>query len=258
MRAQTVRKPINPFFPHFSFSSKNSNESIGVEVRVDGTLSVIDFNFTAPQSVWTPKLRRSDPKRMDYPFLPADASSSDNSHYLTYGKTDREKISLLASNSEVRRVLEAASLQGDGLFPLRERSGNETDLGGGKLILSRQLRRTPGQEIHCYGRRWSYGRSLTTRTQRVFPLRCSNWALSNPSGKTMLFSFQWNRTRHSRRHFKRSEPPPPQLEIFKRKIPMLGQALAYYSDGKPFLTRRVWAKESFIPFPHSRLPHGLP
>ena len=52
--------------------------------------------------------------------------------------------------------------------------------------------------------------------------------------------------------FKRSEPPLPQLEILKRKIPMLGQALAYYSDGKAFLTRRVLGKGIIYSF--STLP----
>ena len=77
---------------------------------------MIDFNFTSPQSVWTPKLSRprSDPKRMDYPFLTCGCLFSDNSHYLTYGKTDREKIFITSIQLRGRRILEAAaSLQGD-------------------------------------------------------------------------------------------------------------------------------------------------
>ena len=100
---------------------------------------MIDFNFTAPQSVWTPKTfpTTQTPSGWITLSLPADASSSDNSHYLTYGKTDREKISLLASNSEVRRVLEAAaSLQGDEVSSLSvSEVTKKTDLGAGKLIL---------------------------------------------------------------------------------------------------------------------------
>ena len=260
MRAQTVRETDQSILPTLLIrSNQNSNESMVVEVRVDGTLSMIDFNFTAPQSVWTPKLSRpaQSPSGWVTLSLPADASASDNSHYLTYGKTDREKISLLASNSEVRRVLEAAaSLQGDEVSSLSVSEATyETDLGAGKLILFQGNFEEPlSKKFIAMVEDGATVVLFPPELKESFRSEAQNWALLESIDENNPFSVsQWNPDSGILADTSSGQNLPlPQLEIFKRKIPMLGQALAYYSDGKPFLTRRVLGKGIIYSF--STLP----
>ena len=260
MRVQTVRETDQSILPTlFIRSNQNSDESIGLEVSVDGTLSMIDFNFTAPQSVWTPKLSQPAQSQSGWVTLslPSDACSSDNSHFMTYGQADREKISLHASNSEVRRVLEAAaSLQGDEVSSfLMSEATNEKDLDAGKLILFQGNFEKP------------FGKKFITMVEDgatvvLFPpelkkscrSEAQNWAALESVDENNAFSVsQWNPDSGILADTSSGQNLPlSQLEIFKRKIPMLGQAIAYYSDGKPFLTRRVLGKGIIYSF--STLP----
>ena len=259
IRAQTVRETEKSILPTLAIrSNQNSDESLSLEVSVNGSPSVIDFNFTAPQSVWTPRISLSPETQTGWLriSLPRDACSPDNAHYLTYGQTDREKIFAFASDPEVGRILKAtASLKGDEVFSLSLNEAIEATDRTGNLIL---FQGKFGDDLA--GKYEEVVRGGATLVLFPSEFEQAEWsglqhwdALETIEEKSAFSVTQWNPDSGVLADTSGGQNLPlPLLGILKRKVPMLGQTLAYHADGKAFLTRRVLGKGIIYSF--STLP----
>jgi len=225
--------------------SKNGrgNEMVRLSINTNGSSEIVDLQLPSESMLWRPKVDlKNEPEEGWISILgPDDFCPTDNVCFLTYGLTTPPQAAVRAFNPRVNLVLRSASQSELGkvadALPLNalnekelllrkvlihqgkinqkdEKILQDFTLNGGTLVLF------PPESVNSPNSGFlSWGELEKTDEEEYFQIsgwRRESGLLANSSDGNRL--------------------PLDRLNIKMRRIPTQGEPLAYYSDGKPFLT----------------------
>ncbi len=234
-------------------------EAVRLSTLINGKPDIIDVRLASQSVLWRPSFNlENEPEEGWISIIcPNDFSQFDNICYLTYGSTEPPQVAVRAYNPRSSLILRSASQTEQGkladLLPLNgfaqedllsrnilihqgeinsevEQILEEFALKGGCLVLF-----PPAVTSSKSSSLLSWDPMEEKTKNEIF--RVSNWM--EDSG-ILANSSDGNRL------------PLDRLEIKRRRTPKQGETLAYYSDGKPFLTSLTLGKGVIYSF--STLP----
>ena len=241
--------------PHFLIErSQTGEELISLEIQSEVTRTYLDLNLTSATTILNSSLIPEHGKDQNWLSLslPNDLSLFDNKAYLTLSRSNSTVSAISTENELVERILSAAAQNKEGKKPMikkLEDASTDSDwknfdlwlLQGKPSIVSKPSIQAfinqGGTVLHFPSTREgaveeSKGSPLDSQLFAVTQWNENQGILANSSsGHSLPFSF---------------------LKIKKRQTPLEGEALAFYQDGKPFLTKREIGKGIIYSF--STLP----
>ena len=229
--------------------SGQGNELLRLSVNTNGSPGNIDLELTSPSMLWRPTFDLEDEPEEGWISIlgPDDFCQPDNACYLAYGVTTPPQVAVRAYNPRASLVLRSASQSELGKIadslPLKTLEQKQLLL---RKVLIHQGKFEEGDEEILKNF------ALNGATIVLFPPESGN---SSPSG---FLSWGAIEKRAKDEYFEISgwrkdsgllanssdgnRLPVDRLDIKMRRIPAQGEPLAYYSDGKPFLTSMTVGK----------------
>ena len=234
--------------------SQTGEELISLKIQSEATRSYLDLNLTSARTILNSSLLSDFGKDQNWLSLslPNDLSLFDNKAYLTLSRSNSAVSAISTENELVERILSAAAQNKEGKKPMikkLEDASTDSDsknfdlwlLQGKPSIVSKPSIQAfinqGGTVLHFPSTREgaaeeSKGSPIDSQLFAVTQWNENQGILANSSsGHSLPFSF---------------------LKIKKRQTPLEGEALAFYQDGKPFLTKREIGKGIIYSF--STLP----
>lgn len=246
--------------PTFSIMNEgNEEEKLAVEIKGAGVSALIKTESDAKITKWSPVIPLDDENSTGWVsfHLPEDSSPFDNSFYALYGKPSVPGIGILSSHSRIRNILKAAA---ESSIDAEAKTLSNLALTTDSLSRFKVLFAEDNFEDE------SSKRILQFVEEGGFLALFPSFAHSNDSSQSRLEGWnlteesksfeitQWDKVQGILANFSQSHSLPLDfLNVRKRAVPASGECLAYYSDGKPFLTRKVVGKGFVYLF--STLPH---
>lgn len=229
--------------------------------NMDGLESELLADFTGESFFWRPSLPLPESKSQGWLSLrlPPDSAPGDDYWFFAYGSATRPNAAVKAEQPEVGRILRAAAANNAGspADALPASALTFDDLTGRTLLLLQgspnsseeakllQAFVTSGGILLCFPPSGSEDQVLSdARWQQMerasdpeSPFRVNSW---NENGGILANVSDGSRL------------PVGELSTLARRVPLGGEPLAYYSDGKPFLARIAMGKGAIYLF--STLP----
>tara|TARA_B100001027_G_scaffold216878_1_gene194801 strand:- start:4682 stop:6613 length:1932 start_codon:yes stop_codon:yes gene_type:complete len=234
--------------------SQIGEEIISIEIQSEATKSYLDLNLTSARTILNSSLISAFGKDQNWLSLslPDDLFLFDNKAYLTLSRSNSTVSAISAENERIERILSAATQNKEGKKPMIKKLKNaSTDsdwnhfdlwlLQGNSSILSEPSIQAfideGGTVLHFPSTR--DGDAIESERNLIDSdlFSVTQWnenqgiLANSSSGHSLPFSF---------------------LKIKKRQTPLEGEALAFYQDGKPFLTKKEIGKGIIYSF--STLP----
>ena len=247
---EKIFKGIGYIQPHLAIDrSKNIQETITLEIDVGERTQTLDLNLSASKNLLSPKIRL--PANNDSPWvrlrIPLDSAPFDNTAYFTTDSQEPKKILVYAEDKKVEEIIVAAAqVKQDLVISLIDLTATKpANLSAVDLIIA--------QGINFE----SHSASLENFVKKGGTLiEFPPSALINPSQRQVSWHFaelenisrvfkvqQWNQETGILANTSGGQPLPfSYFETRKRVLPVHGETLAYYNDGKPFLTREKKGK----------------
>lgn len=239
-----VNRMPNKVEPVLNLRKKGrGKEEVRLTTRMNGKSDLLEVELVSQSVLWRPTFDiKNEPEEGWISILsPDDFCQSDNICYLTYGCTEPPQVAVRASNPRTSLILRSASQTEQGELP------DPLPLSGfgGKDLLSRKILIHQG-EIN----------SKVETVLEEFVIKGGSLVLFPPevtsSDGSKLLSwnsleekledeiFQVSNWREDSGLLTNSSDgnrlPLDRLAIKRRRTPQQGETLAYYSDGKPFLS----------------------
>ena len=239
-----VNRMPNKVEPVLNLRKKGrGKEEVRLTTRMNGKSDLLEVELVSQSVLWRPTFDlKNEPEEGWISILsPDDFCQSDNICYLTYGSTEPPQVAVRASNPRTSLILRSASQteQGELPDPLPLSGFGEKDLLSRKILIHQgeinskvetvleefvikggSLVLFPPEVTSSDGSKLLSWNSLEEKLEdEIFQV--SNWR--EDSG-LLANSSDGNRL------------PLDRLAIKRRRTPQQGETLAYYSDGKPFLS----------------------
>jgi len=239
-----VNRMPNKVEPVLNLRKKGrGKEEVRLTTRMNGKSDLLEVELVSQSVLWRPTFDlKNEPEEGWISILsPDDFCQSDNICYLTYGSTEPPQVAVRASNPRTSLILRSASQteQGELPDPLPLSGFGEKDLLSRKILIHQgeinskvetvleefvikggSLVLFPPEVTSSDGSKLLSWNSLEEKLEdEIFQV--SNWR--EDSG-LLTNSSDGNRL------------PLDRLAIKRRRTPQQGETLAYYSDGKPFLS----------------------
>lgn len=255
-----VNRMPNKVEPVLNLRKKGrAKEEVRLSTRINGKSNVLEVELVSQSVLWRPTFElTNEPEEGWISILcPDDFCQSDNICFLTYGSTEPPQVAVRASNPRISLILRSASQteQGELADPLPLSGFGEKDLlsrnilihqgeinskvetvleefviQGGRLVLfPPEVTSSDGSKLLSWN---SLEEKLENEIFQVTNWREDSGLLANSSDDNRL--------------------PLDRLAIKRRRTPQQGEGLAYYSDGKPFLSSLTLGKGVIYAF--STLP----
>lgn len=222
-----------------------------ITANLDGMKRELTAEFKGERFLWRSAIPLPEQKNQGWLSLnlPPDLYLADNSWYFAYGSANRPHAAVRADLPIAGRILRAAAANEKGVSAdvLPSSNLNKDDFAGRTLIVIQGNPRTPqeaellksfvneGGTLLCFPPNSNEGTAIDTiQWQPVekapdseSSFRVNAWnenggILANASDGTRL--------------------PLNELSTTTRRIPIGSEPLAYFSDGKPFLSRKIIGK----------------
>lgn len=239
-----VNRMPNKVEPVLNLRKKgNGKEEVRLSTQMNGKSNILDVKLESQNVLWRPAFDLKNEPEEGWISItcPDDFCQYDNICYLTYGSTEPPQVAVRASNSRTSLILRSASqTEQGGLADSLPLSGFEE-----KDLLSRKILIHQG-EINSEVEKILEKFVINGGRLVLFPTEKSS------SNGSKLFSWdpleEWqkdeifliNNWREDSGILANSSDgnrlPLDRIEIKRRRTPKQGETLAYYSDGKPFLT----------------------
>ena len=240
--------------PYFLIErSQTGEELISLEIQT-ATKSYLDLNLTSARTILNSSLISEFGKDQNWLSLslPNDLSLFDNKAYLTLCRSNSTVPAISTENEHIERILSAAAQNKEGQKPIikkLEDASTNSDwnhfdlwlLQGNSSILSKPSIQAfmdeGGTVLHFPSTRAGAAAEIERSPIDSELFSVTQWnenqglLANSSSGHSLPFSF---------------------LKIKKRQTPLEGEALAFYQDGKPFLTKKEIGKGTIYSF--STLP----
>ena len=239
-----VNRMPNKVEPVLNLRKKGrGKEEVRLTARMNGKSDLLEVELVSQSVLWRPTFGLKNEPEEGWISIhsPDDFCQSDNICYLTYGSTEPPQVAVRASNPRTSLILRSASQteQGELADPL-PLSGF-----GKKDILSRKILIHQG-EINSKVEKVLEEFVIKGGSLVLFPPEVT----SSDSSKLLSWNsmeekledeiFQVSNWREDSGLLTNSSDgnrlPLDRLAIKRRRTPQQGEALAYYSDGKPFLS----------------------
>ena len=239
-----VNRMPNKVEPVLNLRKKGrGKEEVRLTTRMNGKSDLLEVELVSQSVLWRPTFDlKNEPEEGWISILsPDDFCQSDNICYLTYGSTEPPQVAVRASNPRTSLILRSASQteQGELADPLPLSGFGEKDLLSRKILIHQgeinskvetvleefvikggSLVLFPPEVTSSDDSKLLSWNSLEEKLEdEIFQV--SNWR--EDSG-LLANSSDGNRL------------PLDRLAIKRRRTPQQGETLAYYSDGKPFLS----------------------
>ena len=240
--------------PYFLIErSQIGEELISLEIQT-ATKSYLDLNLTSARTILKSSLISEFGKDQNWLSLslPNDLSLFDNKAYLTLSRTNSTVPAISTENEHIERILSAAAQNKEGKKPMikkLEDASTNSDwnhfdlwlLQGNSSILSKPSIQAfideGGTVLHFPSTR----AGAATESER------------SPIDSELFSVTQWNENQGLLANSSSGHSLPFSfLKIKKRQTPLEGEAIAFYQDGKPFLTKKEIGKGTIYSF--STLP----
>ena len=229
--------------------SGQGNERLRLSVNTNGSPGNIDLELTSPSMLWRPTFDlENEPEEGWISILgPDDFCQPDNACYLAYGVTTPPQVAVRAYNPRANLVLRSASQSELGKIadslPLKALEEKQLLL---RKVLIHQGKFEEGDEEILKNF------ALNGATIVLFPPESANsspsgflsWGALEKGAKDEYFEISgWRKDSGLLANSSDGNRlPVDRLNIKVRRIPAQGEPLAYYSDGKPFLTSMTVGK----------------
>ena len=229
--------------------SGQGNERLRLSVNTNGSPGNIDLELTSPSMLWRPTFDlENEPEEGWISILgPDDFCQPDNACYLAYGVTTPPQVAVRAYNPRANLVLRSASQSELGKIadslPLKALEEKQLLL---RKVLIHQGKFEEGDEEILKNF------ALNGATIVLFPPESANsspseflsWGALEKRAKDEYFEISgWRKDSGLLANSSDGNRlPVDRLDIKVRRIPAQGEPLAYYSDGKPFLTSMTVGK----------------
>ncbi len=229
--------------------SGQGNERLRLSVNTNGSPGNIDLELTSPSMLWRPTFDlENQPEEGWISILgPDDFCQPDNACYLAYGVTTPPQVAVRAYNPRANLVLRSASQSELGKIadslPLKALEEKQLLL---RKVLIHQGKFEEGDEEILKNF------ALNGATIVLFPPESANsspsgflsWGALEKGAKDEYFEISgWRKDSGLLANSSDGNRlPVDRLNIKVRRIPAQGEPLAYYSDGKPFLTSMTVGK----------------
>ena len=245
-----VNRMPNKVEPVLNLRKKGrGKEEVRLTTRMNGKSDLLEVELVSQSVLWRPTFDlKNEPEEGWISILsPDDFCQSDNICYLTYGSTEPPQVAVRASNPRTSLILRSASQteQGELPDPLPLSGFGEKDLLSRKILIHQgeinskvetvleefvikggSLVLFPPEVTSSDDSKLLSWNSLEEKLEdEIFQV--SNWR--EDSG-LLTNSSDGNRL------------PLDRLAIKRRRTPQQGETLAYYSDGKPFLSSLTLGK----------------
>ena len=234
-------------------------EKVRLSSQVNGKSEVLEVELVSQSVLWRPNFDlTNEPEEGWISILcPDDFCQYDNICYLTYGSTEPPQVAVRASNPRTSLILRSASqTEQSELADAIPLSGfSEKDLLSRKILIHQgQINSAVDQVLKDFVVK---GGLLVLFPPEVTSSDNSKLLSWNPlEEKLEDETFQVNNWREDSGLLANSSDgnrlPLDRLVIKRRRTPQQGETLAYYSDGKPFLSSLTLGKGVIYAF--STLP----
>ena len=255
-----VNRMPNKVEPVLNLRKKGrGKEEVRLTARMNGKSDLLEVELVSQSVLWRPTFGLKNEPEEGWISIhsPDDFCQSDNICYLTYGSTEPPQVAVRASNPRTSLILRSASQteQGELADPLPLSGFGEKDIlsrkilihqgeinpkvekvleefvikGGSLVLFPPEVTSSDGSKLLSWN---SLEEKLEDEIFQVTNWREDSGLLTNSSDGNRL--------------------PLDRLAIKRRRTPQQGEALAYYSDGKPFLSSLTLGKG--IVYAFSTLP----
>jgi hypothetical protein len=239
-----VNRMPNKVEPVLNLRKKGrGKEEVRLTARMNGKSDLLEVELVSQSVLWRPTFGLKNEPEEGWISIhsPDDFCQSDNICYLTYGSTEPPQVAVRASNPRTSLILRSASQteQGELADPLPLSGFGEKDIlsrkilihqgeinskvekvleefvikGGSLVLFPPEVTSSDGSKLLSWN---SMEEKLEDEIFQVSNWREDSGLLTNSSDGNRL--------------------PLDRLAIKRRRTPQQGEALAYYSDGKPFLS----------------------
>jgi hypothetical protein len=239
-----VNRMPNKVEPVLNLRKKGrGKEEVRLTARMNGKSDLLEVELVSQSVLWRPTFGLKNEPEEGWISIhsPDDFCQSDNICYLTYGSTEPPQVAVRASNPRTSLILRSASQteQGELADPLPLSGFGKEDIlsrkilihqgeinskvekvleefvikGGSLVLFPPEVTSSDGSKLLSWN---SMEEKLEDEIFQVSNWREDSGLLTNSSDGNRL--------------------PLDRLAIKRRRTPQQGEALAYYSDGKPFLS----------------------
>jgi hypothetical protein len=239
-----VNRMPNKVEPVLNLRKKGrGKEEVRLTARMNGKSDLLEVELVSQSVLWRPTFGLKNEPEEGWISIhsPDDFCQSDNICYLTYGSTEPPQVAVRASNPRTSLILRSASQteQGELADPLPLSGFGKKDIlsrkilihqgeinskvekvleefvikGGSLVLFPPEVTSSDGSKLLSWN---SMEEKLEDEIFQVSNWREDSGLLTNSSDGNRL--------------------PLDRLAIKRRRTPQQGESLAYYSDGKPFLS----------------------
>lgn len=231
--------------PHLLIeSSSNSPEKITLEIKTDQNSRVCDLHLSGSKHLVSPKIALSKNSKPEWVLLklPEDSCQGDNDIFLTTAMKETNKILLCIEDKRVEKILVAAAQVETNLIlsKIEPKAINGQSLSEVKFLILQGTNTTIDSPylvpfLESGGTIISFPDAASIHSSNS----SKNWLAYETMKEGDFFQVnQWNQEKGILANTSKGQPLPFSfLQAWKRAIPSNGEALAFYDDGKPFVTR---------------------
>ena len=218
-------------------------EEVRLSTQTNGKSDILEVKLESQSVLWRPAfdLKNEPDEGWISITCPDDFCQYDNICYLTYGSTEPPQVGVRASNPRTSLILRSASQsqQGDLADSLPLSGFGEKDVLSRKILvhqgeINSEVEKVLEEFVIKGGRLVLFpSETKSSNISKLF-----SWNPLEEKQKGEFFSV--NNWREDSGILANSSDgnrlPLDRLEIKRRRTPKQGETLAYYSDGKPFLS----------------------
>ena len=218
-------------------------EEVRLSTQTNGKSDILEVKLESQSVLWRPAfdLKNEPDEGWISITCPDDFCQYDNICYLTYGSTEPPQVGVRASNPRTSLILRSASQsqQGDLADSLPLSGFGEKDVLSRKILvhqgeINSEVEKVLEEFVIKGGRLVLFpSETKSSNISKLF-----SWNPLEEKQKDEFFSV--NNWREDSGILANSSDgnrlPLDRLEIKRRRTPKQGETLAYYSDGKPFLS----------------------
>ena len=246
--------------PHLVIDrSKDTEETITLEIDFGERTKILDLNLSASKNLLSPKIRF--PANHDSEWvrlrIPLDSAPFDNTAYFTTASQQPKKILVYAEDKTVDKIIVAAAQVTEDLVisPIDLTATKPPNFSEADLIIVQGINfGSDSASLENFVKKGGTVIEFPPSTVINPNQKQVAWHFAELENRSRVFKVQqWNQDTGILANTSRGLPLPfSYFEARKRVLPVHGETLAYYNDGKPFLTREK--KEEGFHFYFSTLP----
>ena len=240
-------------------NSKSTSNTVEIETQINGEVQTHTLKLNSNLTRWNPDLsiNREIEQGWGSIQLSKDFCNSDNQCFFTYNTQSIPSVGVRASNPSVSLILRSAAQNKEGQSAdyISLQDLKESELINKKMLIQQGLISKRDTEIfESFVKNGGTLIAFPSEEENSIGFSFLNWQkLEKKIGEARFSIRDWSKENSILSNFTDgSELPLNYLSIQKRRIPNQGEPLAYYEDGKAFLSKFIYGKGLIYAF--STLP----